>query len=137
LFDVRGATRENAIPAARLAELGITPRSLGDAMASGTWCAWVAEVDGRVVAFSGADRLEGELSVLAVRDGFEGLGLGRALLDEAVAWLRTSGCERLWMWAASDPAWRAPGFYRSQGWVPTGRRNEYGDEELVLPGSGA
>jgi GNAT superfamily N-acetyltransferase len=132
LFDVRASTRENAIPRERLAELGITPASLGDAMAAGTWRAWVVESEGQVIAFSAADRVEGEMSVIAVRNGFEGLGLGRSLLDAAVAWLVENGCERPWMWAVADPALRAPGFYRSQGWAPTGRRNEYGDEELVL-----
>jgi GNAT superfamily N-acetyltransferase len=132
LFDVRAATRDNAIPRERLAALGITPATLAAAMAQGDYRAWVIEADHRVVAFCGADRSQGEIAVLAVRSGFEGRGFGAQLLDAAVAWLHATGCERVWLFAGADPALRSHGFYRARGWAPSGRRDANGDEELVL-----
>jgi GNAT superfamily N-acetyltransferase len=104
MFDVRASTRDNAIPRDRLAALGITPASLAAAMAQGGYRAWVVEEDGGVVAFCGAERTQGEIAVLAVRAGFEGRGHGARLLDQAVAWLRANGHERIWLMAGADAA---------------------------------
>jgi ribosomal protein S18 acetylase RimI-like enzyme len=70
--------------------------------------------------------------VLAVLPEYEGRGIGRRLLGQAVRWLRASGCERVWLATNPDPSGRAFGFYRAQGWRPTGERQENGDEILVL-----
>lgn len=132
MFDIRAATHENAIPRERLAALGITPASLREALAGGVYRAWVMEDEpGRLLAFCGADTASGEVAVLAVRAGHQGRGLGRALLSEAVRALQTAGCTRLWLMASPDPALRSHGFYRAQGWLPSGRRDAQGDEELV------
>lgn len=133
-IEVRGACRENAVPRERLAALGITAASMGEAMAAGHFRMWVVSLDGRVVAFSGADRREGEVQVVAVRDGFEGRGFGRRLLAAAVDWLQAEGCPRIWLMAAGEPSWRAHGFYRALGWVPTGRRDDFGDDEMEWRG---
>ena len=70
---------------------------------------WVAEVDGRVVGHVSAGRLDGELrdrfvellgtedlaeiAVLFVAEEALGRGVGGALLETAVAWIRTTGRE--------------------------------------------
>lgn len=45
---------------------------------------WVAEVDGKVARFSYADRAHASIWALFVSPGYEGLGLGTALLDLAM-----------------------------------------------------
>lgn len=133
LFEVRAATRDNAIATARLAELGITPESDRSALQMGEMHSWVGLCDEKVVAFCSVADRSGEVLVLAVQAGFEGWGLGRALLDTAVQHLRdVAGCERIWLMAAADITLRSHGFYRALGWRPSGRRDEHGDEELLL-----
>lgn len=131
LFEVRAGTRENALSGDRLAARGITPDRLAAALAQETVGSWVCEVDGRVVGFCNADAGSGEILVLAVRAGFEGRGIGRSLLAAAVAFLQAAGCTRPWLMAGADPALRSHGFYRANGWQPTGRVDAHGDEELV------
>ena len=129
-FTVRGATRENGIPRERLAALGITPASVSAAMQTGTYGSWVAEADGRIVGFCNAEAQTGEVIVLAILDGYERRGIGLALLAQAVDFLHSRGCQRLWLMAGSSDALRSHGFYRANGWSPTGRRDAIGDEEL-------
>lgn len=69
--------------------------------------------------------------MLAVLPGFGGRGIGRRVLAAAVAHLRTSGHRELWLVASPDPRVRAHGFYRSQGWRPSGKNAE-GGEILTL-----
>jgi GNAT superfamily N-acetyltransferase len=133
LFEVRAATRDNAICSARLAELGITPEALRQALQAGEMHSWVSLQEQQVVAFCNVHDHSGEVLVLAVQAGFEGRGLGRALLNTAVRHLReVAGCSRIWLMAGADPDLRSHGFYRAQGWRPSGRRDEQGDEELLL-----
>ncbi|MCV2355259.1 GNAT family N-acetyltransferase [Paucibacter sp. B2R-40] len=133
LFEIRATTRENAIGRARLAELGITPDSIRSALQAGEMHSWVALPGEHAVAFCSVADRSGEVLVLAVQAGFEGRGLGRALLQTAVKHLReVAGCERIWLMAGVDPTLRSHGFYRAQGWRPSGRRDESGDEELNL-----
>jgi ribosomal protein S18 acetylase RimI-like enzyme len=134
-FSVRGATRENAVPRERLAALGITPASVSEAMQTGTYASWVAETDGRIVGFCNAEAQTGEVIVLAILDGYERRGIGRALLSQAVDFLHGRGCPRLWLMAGSSDRLRSHGFYRANGWVPTGRHDAIGDEELEYAGT--
>jgi GNAT superfamily N-acetyltransferase len=133
-FDVRGATRQAAVPRERLARLGITPASVAEAMRGDTYRSWVGVADGGIVGFCNADAATGEVIVLAVKAGCEGTGLGRALLAAAVGYLHARGCPRIWLMAGADPALRAHRFYRAHGWEPTGRTDGHGDEELELRG---
>lgn len=135
LFLVRASTRENAIAPGRLAELGITPAALHETMLAGTSVTWVCQTEGRVVAFCSVQPSSGEVTVLAVRAGHERRGIGRELLAAAVDCLRASGCRRIWLAASLDPRLRSHGFYRANGWRPTGRLVGHGDEELELDGS--
>jgi N-acetylglutamate synthase-like GNAT family acetyltransferase len=133
LFEVRAATRDNAISAARLVEMGITPETLRQALQQGEMHSWVGLHEGQVVGFCNVHERSGEVLVLAVQAGFEGQGLGRALLAKAVQHLReVAGCERIFLLAGADSSLRSHGFYRAQGWLPSGRRDELGDEELLL-----
>jgi ribosomal protein S18 acetylase RimI-like enzyme len=133
-FSVRERTRQNPIPREWLASVGITPESSAADLESGRVKGRVCEHDGQVVGFCSGDTRTGEVLVLAVLPEYEGKGVGRRLLAEVVGALRAQGHRRLWLAASPDPAIRAHGFYRSQGWMPTGERDGNGDEILVLEG---
>lgn len=136
MFRVRAATSHNAIDPTRLAAMGITPDGVRAALEAGEMHSWVAVTqDEQVVAFCSVADHCGEVLVLAVQAGFEGLGLGRDLLGTAVQHLRdVADCERIWLMAGADSELRAHGFYRRQGWQPSGRRDEHDDEELEFRG---
>lgn len=131
-FDVRARTRENPIPRERLAAIGITPASTAASLASGETKGWVCLDGSSIVGFCSADSRSGEVLVLAVLPDYEGRGVGKRLLNQAVEWLRSLGFDRVWLAASPNPSDRAHGFYRSQGWRPTGERDGNGDEILVL-----
>jgi len=94
-----------------LARVGITPDSV-TAMLSGNGRAWVAEEDGRIVAFSMADACEATVFAMFVQPGHEGKGLGRRLMTEAEQWLFSQNCDEIWLLTAG----RARGFYQHLGW---------------------
>lgn len=136
LFDVRGATRENAISRERLAGMGITPASVAENLAAGRTRGWVCACESRIVGFCIGESAGGEVLVLAVLPEFEGRGIGKTLLSLAVGWLQSFRPVRIWLGASPDPGTRSYGFYRSLGWRPVGEKDEHGDEVLVLPGPG-
>lgn len=136
LFDVRGATRENAISRERLAGMGITPASVAENLVAGRTRGWVCACESRIVGFCIGESAGGEVLVLAVLPEFEGRGIGKTLLSLAVGWLRSFRPVRVWLGASADPGTRSYGFYRSLGWRPVGEKDEHGDEVLVLPGPG-
>lgn len=76
---------------------------------------WVAEIDGAVAAFCYADRHDASIWALFVSPGWEGRGLGKALLALAVDWLFELGhqCVRL----GTTPGTRADRFYQARGWT--------------------
>ncbi|WP_338681392.1 GNAT family N-acetyltransferase [Janthinobacterium sp. TB1-E2] len=61
---------------------------------------------------------------------FEGLGIGKTLLELVMAELRAQGHQRLFLGCSSDPASRSFGFYRYLGWTATGETDKYGDDVL-------
>ncbi len=63
---------------------------------------WVALVDGEIVAFSYANKIDGSIWALFVDPRYEGQGLGKQLLSLATAWLFSLGCH------ASDAEHRDP-----------------------------
>lgn len=132
LFDVRGKTRENPIPKARLAEMGITPASMIEGLESGELLGWVCLSDSSVVGFCTGHIATGEVLVLAVLPAFEGQGIGKQLLSRVVADLQQAGANRIWLSADSNSAVRAHGFYRRMGWRPSGEVLANGDEILEL-----
>lgn len=129
-IDIRGKTRENAISATRLAELGITETSWAGQVASGELPGEVCTHQGQIVGYCFAELKTGEIIVLALLPAFEGQGLGRRLLQDMMAQLQAQGHHRLFLGCASDPQVRSHGFYRSLGWRATGKQDKYGDEEL-------
>src|SRR6185369_10246940 len=108
---IRGLVRENrlsyAIPDERVLA-AIETRGRG----------WVAEHDGEMVGFSMADLEDGSIWALFLLPEWEGRGLGRALLDRAVAWLEQQECPRVWL--STAPGTRAEGFYARLGWERVG-----------------
>ena len=132
LFDIRARTRENAIPRAYLESIGITAESWTASIRSGDQRTWVCFDGATAVAFCGADATNGEVVVLAVLPDYEGRGIGKRLLGHAVDWLRSRGWRRLWLATNPDPNVRSHGFYRSQGWRPTGERQERAGDEILV-----
>lgn len=86
---------------------------------------WVAEADGEVIGFCYADRVNGSIWALFIQPGQEGRGLGKALLDQATAWLFEQGHERIRLTTGAGT--RADRFYAARGW----RREPVGASEIA------
>ena len=129
---LRGLTRENAVPAERLAAVGITEASWGGDVRSGKLIGHLAFDGAELMGYCFGDKDTGEIVVLALLPAHEGQGLGKQLLDLVVADLRAAGWGRLFLGCSADPAHRSHGFYRHLGWQPTGEVDKYGDEVLEL-----
>jgi GNAT superfamily N-acetyltransferase len=93
---------------------------------------WVFETEGTVVAFGIADVEARSIWALFVEPGFEGRGIGRALLEAMTLWMFEQGDGPIWLTTA--PATRAERFYRAAGWRETGRIN--GEIRFELSGAG-
>jgi ribosomal protein S18 acetylase RimI-like enzyme len=130
VFEVRVSTVENIITSSRLSELGITPESLAAAIQDSAK-GWVCEIEDKIVGFVMGDKSSGELTVLALLPEFEGGGIGKKLLGQVQDWLFAAGYEELWLVTSAEPAFRAYGFYQSQGWQPTGEINSDQDEKFI------
>jgi GNAT superfamily N-acetyltransferase len=114
---VRLSVRENQSTPEALAALGITPESVARSFAN-ECRGWVAEADGRIVAFSIADREKSSIFALFVLSEYEGLGLGRELLARAVNWLWDQKADVIWL--TTGRGTRAARFYERAGWTRTG-----------------
>ncbi|WP_447748271.1 N-acetyltransferase family protein [Pseudomonas nicosulfuronedens] len=122
LFDIRTSVRENHLSREQMAELGITPQVLAEAIAAGP-CAWITEIDGVAGGFAMVDAAEGELFALFVRPECEGLGMGRLLLAAAEEQLFREH-EHIWLVTDGGDGIRANVFYRRHGWQLAGRVDE-------------
>jgi GNAT superfamily N-acetyltransferase len=131
-IDLRGRTRQNAVPAARLAAYGITAASWAEGIRSGATPGHVCLQGDTLAGYCFGDRTTGEVLVLALLPAFEGQGLGRDLLGRVVAQLAGLGWRRLFLGCSTDPQSRSHGFYRHLGWQPTGQLDGHGDEILAL-----
>ena len=92
---------------------------------------WVAELEGEVAGFAFTQPTEdedlnpleiAELVALYLHPEHYGEGLGKLLLDRAVAGVRSQGFLQATLWVLEENA-RAIHFYRREGWKPDGTRN--------------
>lgn len=113
---VRLAVREN-----RLISTVITERDYIPAIES-TGRGWVVESGGQVVAFAVGNSATGNIWALFVDPDHEGRGHGRRLHDAMVNWLWSQGLSRLWL--TTTAATRAERFYRTAGWIESGRADD-------------
>ncbi len=125
IFFVRTSVRENHLSVEQLSQMGITQQAVSD-MLSASPCAWVAEVDGRVVGFSMIDIEEASLFAAFVLPSHEGRGLGRELVLAAEERLFELHSE---IWLETGRHTRAAGFYRSLGW---GNEQDIGSMDIRL-----
>ena len=129
---VRANTRENRLSEEDLAALGITPERVAHSISSGRVRGCVCLDGSNLVAFCHGDLESGEVLVLAVLQAYEGRGIGKRVLARVVDMLRSTGHSTIWLAASPSDATRAHGFYRSLGWRPNGRKQDDGDQILVL-----
>lgn len=132
---IRGLTRENAVSAQRLAEVGITAESWANDIRTGALPGFICMVGTEMAGYCYGASKTGEVIVLALLPAYENLGIGRQLLSLVVTQLRSLGHHRLFLGCSPDPAVRSYGFYRHLGWQSTGTVDQHGDEvlELVSP----
>lgn len=117
-------TVEDAGTAAELAEA--TERYLSSAMPDGTFHAWIAEIDGQIVATSGLTLLQrppspGNLTGLDAyvmnmytRPEWRGQGIGGRVLEAVIADAREGGARRIWLHATEH----GRALYERFGFVP-------------------
>jgi GNAT superfamily N-acetyltransferase len=76
---------------------------------------WVAEIDGDIVGFAYADKINSSIWALFISPNHEGKGLAKRLLNMATVWLFDQGqeCVRL----STGMRTRADRFYALQGWT--------------------
>jgi GNAT superfamily N-acetyltransferase len=79
---------------------------------------WVHEESDKVVAFGIADRPHRNIWALFVAPGFEGQGIGSALLEVMVKWLFEQSREPVWLTTGRNT--RAELFYHAAGWRAVG-----------------
>lgn len=115
LFTLRTSVVQNHLSVEQMAELGITPKVLADSIREAP-CVWIAEVDGRPVAFSMVDLATGEVFAMFVLPSHENLGLGRRLMEVAEAALFEHH-DRLFLITDGRDEIRANGFYQRLGWT--------------------
>ncbi|CDG80944.1 GNAT family N-acetyltransferase [Janthinobacterium agaricidamnosum] len=119
VFEIRTSVRQNHLSREQLAEMGITPEALLDAIDGGDARIWIAEMDGAAAAFAMADADEGTVFAMFVRPQYEGRGLGRLLMQEAEAFLFARK-ELIWLVTDAASEIRANGFYQRLGWRQAG-----------------
>jgi GNAT superfamily N-acetyltransferase len=129
MFDVRAAVNENRMTRAEFAAKGVTENGVRQSLATHLR-GWVAEVDGRVVAYSLADGARGCVYAVFVLAEYQRRGVGTELLSRATEWLFECGFRSVFL--DTDPATQAYEFYRRRGWVDVGSSS--GDERRLERG---
>lgn len=120
LFDIRCSVHENHESREELALIGVTPDSIAHMIKSGDYITLIADVNGEAAGFSMAKVSDSYVFACFVRPGYEGRGVGRAIMEAAEEGLRHSGCTHAWLSTGADPDLRAVGFYRHLGWKEDG-----------------
>ena len=116
---VRSSVKENALPNYDI----ITPQMYEDHIGN-RGKGWVYEVDHRVAGFAVVDMVDKSVWALFVHPDAEGQGIGRALHDTMLGWVRGQGENLITL--TTEPDSRAFRFYEKAGWVQTGL-TDYGD----------
>ena len=77
---------------------------------------WVAQHDGRLGGFLAAQALDGNMHIreLSVRHEYQGQGIGRSLIDVAIATARRRGIPALTLTTFREVPWNAP-YYDRRG----------------------
>ncbi|MET3123092.1 GNAT superfamily N-acetyltransferase [Oxalobacteraceae bacterium GrIS 2.11] len=83
---------------------------------------WVCECSGKVVGYCYAEKGNAMVWALFVLPGHEGKGIGKGLLNRAVAWLFEQGNDEIKLSTGINT--RAERFYRAQGWVRDAMKNQ-------------
>lgn len=79
---------------------------------------WVDEGEGIMTGFSAADKTASNIWALFLLPEYEGKGIGKELLHEAIQWLWSQDVEKIWLSTGQNT--RAEKFYRLQGWKDCG-----------------
>lgn len=127
LFTIRTKTRENTLSMDELAQHGITPSSIKEAISKDIK-GWLCEIDAKIVGFVMGNKITGEMLVIALLPDYEGLGIGKQLLSIVENWLFSQGHKELWLTTSPNPKIRSNGFYKKLGWFATGVMK--GNDEL-------
>ncbi|MGH6819856.1 MAG: GNAT family N-acetyltransferase, partial [Methylocella sp.] len=127
---VRTSVLENHMSVAQMAVIGITPDRIAAEMQAGDLGCWVAEHDGRVIAFAMADRRDGNIFALFVSPKHERQGFGSALLARCESWLKALGYATAKL--NTGRGTRAYDFYLKRGWTLTGEKAGHFGEDNVL-----
>jgi GNAT superfamily N-acetyltransferase len=114
LFHVRTSVHENHLSEEELSDLGITRDSVSDLLGSGKARGWCVEIDDVIVGFSMARQSERDIFALFVLAEFERRGIGTALIDAAVEWLRIGSSEPIRL--DTGRGTKAFAFYIRRGW---------------------
>ena len=91
--------------------------------------AWVVRIDGRVAGMVRVYPMESgaaQLSSMHVHPDFQGRGIGRALMSQAMSFIREAGYRRAEL-GVVEANFKARGLYESAGWTVK-TRNEKGVE---------
>lgn len=120
IFNIRTAVKENHLSREQMAEMGITPQTVLEII-NESRCIWIAEVNGQAAGFAMAITGEACLFAMFVTPEFEGLGVGKKLLQKAESFL-FSTCQNIWLETASSS--RAAAFYQRHGWMPVSKSGE-------------
>lgn len=115
LQTIRAAVRENILSNPALVTVPDYEEHI-----TGPGRSWVCIDAGAIVGFSSAHPHHRSIWALFIDPAHERRGIGRALLDHAVAWLWSHpGIDAIQLTTA--PGTRADRFYRAAGWTDVGR----------------
>jgi GNAT superfamily N-acetyltransferase len=131
-IELRGLTNDNPFTRSELGAIGVTAETWGPLIGNAEINGSVALDNETIIGFCFGEVSTGEILVLAVLAEYEGIGLGKALLNRASEELFSLGHRKLFLAASATPIVRSYGFYRRVGWEPTNTYNDGGDEILTL-----
>ncbi|HMT07747.1 MAG TPA: GNAT family N-acetyltransferase [Pyrinomonadaceae bacterium] len=109
IFDIRLSVKENILTNTN----AVTPEVCREYLET-NGNGWIAEIDGVAAGFSIASSKNNSIWALFVRPEFESQGIGKALLNQAVAWLFTNGATEITLSTGAGTS--ADEFYQRQGW---------------------